>query len=129
MIITLPYPPSANTYWRHISKGKLAGRHLISEKGRAYREAVIESVLLQGARKKLEGLLKVEIAVYVPDRRRRDTDNLLKSLFDSMTHAGVWIDDSQVDDHRIYRVRNGNGELVIEGKVVVKIEAMQRKAV
>ena len=37
---TLPYPPSVNTYWRHPSRGPLAGRHLISQEGRAYREAI-----------------------------------------------------------------------------------------
>jgi len=32
----------------------------------------------------------------MPDRRRRDLDNLLKSLLDAITHAGIWDDDSQV---------------------------------
>ena len=125
MIITLPWPPSANTYWRHITRGKLAGRHLISEKGRAYRTAVMEAVLLQGAAKRLNGLLKIEIKAFVPDRRRRDLDNLSKGLLDAMTHAGVWLDDSQVDDTRTYRARDDRGELIIEGKVVIKIEQMR----
>ena len=128
MIITLPWPPSANTYWRHITRGKLAGRHLISEKGRAYRTAVMEAVLLQGAAKRLNGLLKIEIKAFVPDRRRRDLDNLSKGLLDAMTHAGVWLDDSQVDDTRTYRARDDRGELIIEGKVVIKIEQMRAAA-
>jgi crossover junction endodeoxyribonuclease RusA len=98
--ITLPFPPSTNTYWRHPTKGKLAGRHLISEKGREYRLAVQRLV---GQRAPLSGRLAVSIEAYMPDRRRRDLDNLLKGLLDALTHAGVWVDDNQVDDLRIYR--------------------------
>jgi len=31
-----------------------------------------------------------------PDLRRRDLDNCFKALFDALTHAGIWQDDSQV---------------------------------
>ena len=37
MMITLPFPPSMNTYWRHVMVGKHP-RTLISEKGRIYRK-------------------------------------------------------------------------------------------
>lgn len=33
---------------------------------------------------------------YMPDRRRRDLDNLLKTVMDAGTQAGVWRDDCQV---------------------------------
>lgn len=90
---TIDYPPSVNTYYRHISKGKLAGRTLISEKGRAYRQKVISKI--HGI-KKQAGMLEVIIDLYPPDNRKRDIDNTVKALFDSLTHAGVWDDDSQV---------------------------------
>jgi Holliday junction resolvase RusA-like endonuclease len=48
---------------------------------------------------------RVVVEVYVPDRRKRDLDNLHKGILDSLTHAGVWGDDSQIDDLRIYRAR------------------------
>jgi crossover junction endodeoxyribonuclease RusA len=38
----------------------------------------------------------VEIILYPPDARRRDIDNYNKALFDALTHAGIWEDDSQV---------------------------------
>lgn len=98
MILFLPWPPSVNTYWRHPTKGKLAGRHLISAEGRSYRKAVIAAVLEQF--KTFPNPMLEDLSVYIsvcpPDKRKRDLDNLLKSIFDSLTHAGVWRDDSQV---------------------------------
>jgi crossover junction endodeoxyribonuclease RusA len=101
MTITLPWPPSVNTYWRHPTTGKLAGRHLISEQGRAYREAV-RALVAESRTGAITGPVRVEIEAYRPDKRRRDLDNILKSLLDSLTYAGVWADDSQVVDLRIY---------------------------
>jgi crossover junction endodeoxyribonuclease RusA len=124
--LTLPWPPSANTYWRHPTRGPLAGRHLISEKGRAYREAVAIQVRAQlGAFKPHTGLVLVTVEAFVPDRRRRDLGNLDKALMDSLTHAGVWDDDSQIDDQRIYRARDKNGDLIIAGMVKVAIRPLQ----
>ena len=60
--------------------------------------------------------LAVTIRVYPPDRRRRDLDNLTKSILDLLTKAKVWIDDSQIDDLRIIRqniVPNGRIEIEI----------------
>lgn len=38
-----------------------------------------------------------------PDRRKRDLDNLLKSLLDGLEGAGVFKDDAQIDDLQIVR--------------------------
>lgn len=102
MKLTLPFPPSVNHYWRHISKGKLAGRVLISEEGRKYRDAVTD-LAVEGRYTSLTGDLVVEIEVFMPDRRRRDLDNLPKAIFDALTHAGVWQDDSQIVDFRVFK--------------------------
>lgn len=114
--ITLPWPPSVNTYWRHPSKGALAGRHLISEKGRAYRASVQAECLLSRVQKR-EGRLQVVITACPPDRRQRDLDNLLKGLLDALTHGGAWQDDSQIDDLRIVR-----GPVRVGGTVSVQIQ-------
>lgn len=100
MTLTLPWPPSVNHYWRHVG-----ARVLISSHGRMYRSLVLHEVRRQIANEALLGdaRISVEIAAYPPDRRRRDLDNLQKGLLDSLTHAGVWDDDSQIDDLRIYR--------------------------
>ena len=111
--ITLPWPPTVNTYWRQFQ-----GRVLISKQGREYRKVVADQVMLQRAAKHLDHAVRVEIKAFRPDRRRRDLDNLLKALLDSMTHAGVMDDDALIEDLRIYWADE------IGGMVKVKIEAM-----
>jgi crossover junction endodeoxyribonuclease RusA len=118
MKLSLPFPPSVNSYWRHPTKGKLAGRHLISEAGRAYRVAVLASVLEQRARR-TSGRLAVRIFAYPPDRRRRDLDNLLKASLDALTHAGMWEDDSNIDAIDIQR-----RDVVPGGRLDVEILAI-----
>jgi crossover junction endodeoxyribonuclease RusA len=110
--ITLPWPPSVNTYWRNFN-----GRVLISAKGREYRKAVADQVWIQRAAKHIDYAVKVEIKAYRPDRRRRDLDNLLKALLDSMTHAGVMEDDALIEDLRVYWADEVGGmvKITIEG--------------
>ena len=91
----LPFPPSVNHYWRHVGS-----RTLISQKGRAYRDGVIHDVEELGLRA-ITGPIRLEVMVTRPDRRRRDVDNLLKSLLDALDHADVYEDDSQIQDLRI----------------------------
>lgn len=43
--------------------------------------------------------------VLLPHVERPDADNLVKSLLDSMTRAGVWVDDAQVCDLRVRKWR------------------------
>lgn len=95
--LTLPWPPSMNTYWRTFQ-----GRMIISAKGREYRKAVADQVLIQRGAKHYEKKLRVVIEAWRPDNRKRDLDNLLKAVLDSLTHAGVWSDDGNIVDLRIY---------------------------
>jgi crossover junction endodeoxyribonuclease RusA len=101
--MTLPWPPSVNSYWRHPTKGPLAGRHLVSEEGRAYRNAVTVHALHIGRKNHLTGRLSIEVIASPPDRRRRDLDNILKALLDSIAHAGLIKDDSQFDKILVMR--------------------------
>jgi crossover junction endodeoxyribonuclease RusA len=101
--MTLPWPPSVNTYWRHPSRGALAGRHLISEAGRLYRSEICKLVLERGIHKNLGGSLAIKVLASPPDKRRRDLDNILKCLLDSLEHSGVVQDDCCFDDIQIVR--------------------------
>ncbi len=88
--IELPFPPSVNHYYRRVGP-----RTLISREGRRYRERVC-AVVAQLGIGGLEGPLHVEIEVYPPNQRRRDADNLQKSLLDALQHGGLYADDSQI---------------------------------
>ena len=112
--ITLPWPPSVNTYWRNFD-----GRMIISAKGREYRETVGDQMTLQKTVKHFKGQLKVEIEAFRPDKRRRDLDNLLKATLDGLAHAGVYEDDSQIVDLRIYWANDIGGMLKIKIEEIV----------
>ena len=61
-----------------------------------------------------KGKLRVEIEAWRPDNRRRDLDNLLKATLDGLAHAGVYEDDSQIVDLRIYWAPDLGGMLKIK---------------
>ena len=112
IVLRLPFPPSVNRYWRHPTTGPLAGRHLISEEGRAYRDAVAQRAVVHGARRQL-GRLSLAVEAFPPDQRRRDLDNLLKALLDGLQHAGVVVDDAQFDALSIRRMQPVAGGMVL----------------
>lgn len=102
MNLDLPFPPSTNTYWRHVPQGKRV-RVLISASGRNYRLAVARHVLVQKAALGLSEALCVVVRLRPPDNRRRDLDNYAgKALFDALQHAGVYLDDSQIKESHNY---------------------------
>lgn len=112
LAFVLPFPPSVNTYWR-----TFRGRMLISAKGRQYRDDVLAAVLHADARRQFSGRLRVALVARPPDRRRRDVDNYLKAALDALTHAGVYLDDSQIDELTIKR-----GEVEKDGALEVYID-------
>jgi crossover junction endodeoxyribonuclease RusA len=96
MKLMLPYPPSANHYWR-----KWNNRMVISREGREYRDEVCALLSSAGGgsirKPPSNGRIALKMDAFPPDRRRRDLDNLQKPLLDALQHAGVYEDDSQVD--------------------------------
>jgi len=118
--IELPFPPSVNHYWRStVVKGR--PRVLISKPGRLYRSEVRAKVLelLRSMPVALKGRVALDIQAFPPDRRQRDLDNLIKAVQDSLTHAGVWLDDSQIDVLTISR-----REVTAGGHVLVTIKEL-----
>jgi crossover junction endodeoxyribonuclease RusA len=99
IIARLPYPPSVNHYWKlSIMKSRTGKRHVpvvrVGEDGIRYAASV--RTALDGVQT-LAGPLAVRIVANPPDRRTRDVDNVLKCLLDSLTKAGIWQDDSQIE--------------------------------
>lgn len=129
MILVLPYPLSVNHY-----TGRRGNRTFLTQKARDYIEkvALISAYAIRDYKKEvLEGaedfnfpideLCEVEVKCFMPDRRKRDLDNILKVLLDSLQRTGVLKDDSLIDDLRVYRSRNPDGGLKLGGCVEVKI--------
>lgn len=56
----------------------------------------------------LAGKIAILTCFTVRDRKRWDLDNRKKALWDALTHAGVWVDDSQVDMSLAVRVLDGD---------------------
>jgi Holliday junction resolvase RusA-like endonuclease len=109
--IVLPYPPTVNTYWRHVGP-----RVLISRRGRAFRAKVRLILYMMGVRP-LEGPLRVVIELHPPDNRRRDCDNAMKALLDALEHGGAYRDDSQV-----VRLEVDKCAATPRGKCIVRLE-------
>ena len=115
--LDLPYPPSINSYYRHVGF-----RTLISRKGRAYRKRVCLALRLAGVRP-MEGSLAVGLDFYPPDERRGgDCDNVQKALLDAMQHGGVYHDDSQVK--KLLSIMRD--KIVPDGRVIVCVMPLPR---
>ena len=109
--MTLGFPPSVNRYYRHVGP-----RVLISREGRTYRMACVSRL---GGIRPLEGDLALTVHLYPPDLRRRDADNCLKCLQDSLVHAGAMRDDSQIKILHVEMlepVPGGRAHVVLETK-------------
>lgn len=113
MIIHLPYPPTTGN---HTTKRGKYGSYTDPAIMR-YRWDVAVIARQQGAAKHLDGRLRVVAEIAPPDLRRRDLDNVWKVVADALTHAGIWLDDYQIDDVRLIR-----GAAVKGGSVAIFVE-------
>ena len=110
----LPYPPSVNTYWR-----RRGSQYYISDKGQKYRKDVQQIIRQLKLDIFTKSRLRIKVIADVPDSRRRDLDNILKGLLDSLIHAGFAEDDEQFDDIRVIR-----GVKVPGGRLGIKIQTI-----
>ena len=111
----LPFPPTLNSYYK---QGK-GWKQYISLRGKKFRadvEAEVEQQLVGVVDLPFDHKLNVTVVLHMPDKRTRDLDNYMKALLDALTKAGVWEDDSQIDQLAIYR-----GARCYAGAVVIAI--------
>jgi crossover junction endodeoxyribonuclease RusA len=93
----LPLAPSVNHVWKHRVIGRRAMVYM-SKEGVEFRSKIAQIVREKQLHNlKLESRLQVKIELLMRDKRRVDIDNRVKSCLDALTHAGIWLDDSQID--------------------------------
>lgn len=118
ILLNLPYAPSVNTYWR---RGRFTT--YLSPAGRDYKTAVAEYVIESNVPKLGDARMKMTLVIRPRSKRIFDIDNLAKAVLDSLCNAGVYDDDSQVDELHILR-----GEPIKGGRIVVTIEVIDGNA-
>jgi crossover junction endodeoxyribonuclease RusA len=95
LTFSLPYPPTANKYWRNVN-----GRMVVSADARAYKEEVGWLLKLK-IKEPLPGDVYVKVRIFRP-RKIGDLDNTLKVLLDALKGI-VFFDDDQVVEIRANR--------------------------
>lgn len=111
VVLELKYPPSINHYWR-------MGNHRIylSEEGRRYK-SIVAGIVRCARVQPFTSDVSLKIEAYPPDRRRRDLDNIQKAVWDALTDAGLYEDDSQVKHVEAWML-----EPLERGKVIVTVD-------
>lgn len=89
----LPYPPSVNNYW-----GFSQSRRFLTAKAKAFKSEVYYKVIQSKITKFGKSYIRIAVELYPPDKRKRDIDNPLKPLFDSLVASGLFDDDSQIKE-------------------------------
>ena len=110
--ITVPFPPSVNTYW-----GFKGSQRFLTSRAKVFKSAVAAEFVRSGHQGFGDARLAVTIKLYPPDRRVRDIDNTIKVCCDSLCQAGVFTDDGQIDALFVTReelVKWGAAEIFIQ---------------
>jgi crossover junction endodeoxyribonuclease RusA len=98
LVVTLPMPPSVNALYR-----VFRGRSILSKPGRDWYKIAIPSLQAQANGWRCPNRAALTLTFRFPDYRRCDISNRIKALEDAITKAGLWDDDSLVDEIHMYR--------------------------
>lgn len=113
--LTLPYPPSVNTYW-----GFKGSQRFLTKRARDFKAQVEAAFILSEHPGLGDSRINLIVMLHAPDKRVRDIDNIAKPLLDALTQAGVFQDDGQVDRLLIIRrepKKGGECRVVIDSPV------------
>ena len=96
----------------------------IGPKGRAFRDEVYYTVRDKYP-KRVPFLNEVSVVIWYtpPDKRTRDSDNILKCLLDSLEHANIYNNDSQITKLLLYKIavkKPGNVKVIINERSIIK---------
>ena len=109
-ILLLPYPPSVNSLWRHAGK-----RTYRTAKYMSWVEEAGKHIAKQDTPETIAHPVKIELAIGRPDKRRRDIDNLIKSVLDILCHHQIL-----EDDHWVHHLDVYWSEEVVGCQVIIK---------
>lgn len=130
LILTLPWGPSVNHY-------KRIGRLIKTRTGKTYQQRVnspatiayFYQVFMRAKATMHPEWLKIagnetttfqlDVNLYPPDKRIRDIDGPLKVLIDSLVHAHVINDDSQITRLVVQKM-----DKIGQGQVIVRIQEL-----
>lgn len=121
MKFKLPLSPTINDYWRpttakHTNAKRPRVYMYLTAVGKQYKTAVIKRI---GKHCPTNKRLKLTAVIHFNDKRKSDLDNRLKGLLDALEYAGVYEDDSQIDELHIYR-----GDVVKGGMIEVEVSEL-----
>lgn len=108
----LPYPvkASVNSVWKRSKTGVF-----LSGAAKEYRKEVFYA--LRSHEKFGKQKVSMYINMYPPDNRKRDIDNILKTVLDALQYAQIFDNDNQVVVLRIEKfskIANGALDVIIE---------------
>lgn len=94
--LVLPYPISANAYWRSfVPKGWSRASVYVTREAKAYKEHCALIAKTAGLKPKGHTKFALDVRFYQKDNRRFDIDNVCKITLDALKGV-VYDDDSQV---------------------------------
>ena len=115
--LELPFPPSGN-HRNKLGRNRANGKTIIyrTEKTARYYNDV-KIIWLMSKQKMVDYACEAHIHYFMPDLRKRDEDNLRKTLFDALQYAGV-----VADDNLIWPAFADKDEKIVKGgAVLIKI--------
>lgn len=117
ILFTLPMPPRVNALYQQptaemVANGVNPKSKWLTDEQRDFRRDVagIVHIACKGAPPLYPGRLHVWLRLHFSNKRHTDIDGRIKATLDSLEHAKVYKDDSQIDKLTVERVVDPDGQ-------------------